>query len=402
MKKIVLVYLLMFPTISNANSIGEKSLNNLILITMLTPIILSILSYIIWCIYGKDIKYNVNNKSEIPHNINPLDLSILYNEKATEKDVFYLLIHLANTGYIKIIENTNNNFAIEKIKEYDGNNKLEERFLKSLFKKEIVISLFDYLNSEKNKEQKSIKKINDQEIKIRFEKAKNNILYLIENSGEKYKYFEKKSDSKKKILVAMIAIILVMITSLPVIAINKLEYISLSLIISIFSLFALINFVQNIEFRTIKEKINFFTIFAISLIIIMIMPIFTANKEYIYTFLIGYMCVAIILFFYKYMSKRNSYGTKKVSEFESLKHYLINVKTEELNLILKENKNYLYDILAYSYILNINSTIFKNIKELNLKKPNWYIINGEFTVQKFSNSLNRLYRKIKTNENEEG
>lgn len=383
---------------------GKLYLNSTTLTGILAPIILAFISFLIWHIYGKDLKYNITRTPNISRNLSPLDVSLIYNGEATEKDAYYLLIHLANKGYIKIIENSNNDFTIKKGKEYDGKNYKEATFIKSLFRKTPSVTIADYLNiiieKKQNNNKEYDKVIENDELNYRFQRATNNVLPLINNSEEKKRYFENKAEIKKYYLLLIVAIILILVTSLPFIEINKLYYLPLSVVFSIFSLYILTNFVNSIDRKSKYEKILLLTVLLVLMIIILLIPSFRRNRIYIIAFLIGVISVSFILFLYKYMPKRSIYGTKQYSKIASVKEFLTNLSNSELDNVLEINPNYLYDILPYSYLLESEDIVFKKLKEYNTKKPTWYILNGEYTPQKFNNSLNRLYENIK-NKNEE-
>lgn len=383
---------------------GKIYLNTTTLIGIIVPVVLAFLSFLIWYIYGRDLKYPPAKTPNIPRNLSPLDVSLIYNGAATEKDVYCLLLHLANKGYIKIIEDQNNEFTIKKGKEYDGKNYIEASFIKALFKKSSTLSIVNYLNnslpdSSKTKNQYD-KEIKSDELNYRFQRAARNVLPLINDSEEKKKYYEPKAERKKYYLLFMVAVILILVTSLPFIEINKLYYLPLSVVFSIFSLYILISFINSINDKNKYQKILLLTILLIVMIVILLIPSFQRNRIYALAFLIGFMCVSFILLLFKYMPKRSIYGAKQFSKIAGVKEFLLYLNKKELNNVLEINPNYLYDILPYSYILGTEELVLKKIKEYGTKEPSWYTLNSDFTVHKFNNSLERLYENTK-NQNEE-
>lgn len=68
-------------------------------------------------------------------------------------------------------------------------------------------------------------------------------------------------------------------------------------------------------------------------------------------------------------------------------------------MVLKDNPNYLYDILPYSYILGIESVVFNKLKKLNIEDPKWYKIDN-FTYRKLFNSINRLINLVNEEDKE--
>lgn len=374
------------------------------------PIILLIISYFIWRYYGKDLQVNVVKSFTLPKELTPLDIALVKNEIVTEDDVFAFLIYLANKGYIRIYEEQNNVFYLERVKDYNGDNYKEEVFIKSLFRKNLKISLSEYIDIVTSKkkikqDEKLEKKIDSQELEYRYKRALTNILPAVNNNEEKSIYYELESDRKKNILIFFVAIILVLITSIPFIEINKLYLLPLSVFYSIIALKILINITDTIKLDDFsKKKKNsqgiLLSILIFLLCIILLIPSFKRNLIYTMAFFISFICVIMILVLYKFMPKRTLYGSKVYAKLLGLKIFVDTCDKSNLELALKKNDNYLFDLLAYSYILGNVDKVFNLFKECEIKKPSWYILKDDFTFVKFNNSLKRL-KSVLSKKNEE-
>lgn len=383
---------------------GKIYVNSLTIITIVISILLSLFSYILWRIYGKDVKYTIEFEKNIPSKLNTIDVSLIEKGYLNNENAIYLLLDLANRGYLKISEEENNEFTITRIKDYDGSNYKEASFIRALFRKNMTVNISEYieaLNKEsKTPYQKELdKKITKDNIKYRLIRAIKNVMSISKSNEEKNKYFETKSNNKKTYLLFSITIILVLITSIPFIEINKLYLLPISVLFSSISLFILINIVENVDLKKKNNKITILLLFAIIALIVLLTPSFKQNRIYFIAFLIGIMAVTFILFLYKYMPKRTIHGTRLYSKIEGLKKYLNEVSDKELKLVLKDNPNYLYDILPYSYILGIESVVFNKLKKLNIEDPKWYKIDN-FTYRKLFNSINRLINLVNEEDKE--
>ena len=383
---------------------GKIYVNSLTIITIVISILLSLFSYILWRIYGKDVKYTIEFEKNIPSKLNTIDVSLIEKGYLNNENAIYLLLDLANRGYLKISEEENNEFTITRNKDYDGSNYKEASFIRALFRKNMTVNISEYieaLNKEsKTPYQKELdKKITKDNIKYRLIRAIKNVMSISKSNEEKNKYFETKSNNKKTYLLFSITIILVLITSIPFIEINKLYLLPISVLFSSISLFILINIVENVDLKKKNNKITILLLFAIIALIVLLTPSFKQNRIYFIAFLIGIMAVTFILFLYKYMPKRTIHGTRLYSKIEGLKKYLNEVSDKELKLVLKDNPNYLYDILPYSYILGIESVVFNKLKKLNIEEPKWYKIDN-FTYRKLFNSINRLINLVNEEDKE--
>lgn len=384
---------------------GKLYLNSLTTAAIIVPIVLAIISYIIWYFYGKDIRYVVKKEKSLPKGLTPLDIALINKGYLKDEDSLYLLLDLANKGYINIIENSNNDFTIIRRKDYDGKNYKEASFLRALFRKNMSVSVSEYISALTEKTKSPYKKeldtkITKDNLKDRFIRASKNVLSLMNTREEKEKYFEEKADKKRNYLLFSITIILVLVTSVPFIEINKLYLLPLSVLFSTVSLFILITVVENTDIKKKSDKITILLILAVIALLIMLLPSFRRNRIYLLAFFISIISVIFILFLYKYMPKRTIYGTRLNSKIEGFKTYIAELNKEEVTQALQENPNYLYDILPYAYELNVEGTIFTKLKELKIEQPHWYKID-EYTHRKLFNSINRLKMIINSKDEEE-
>ncbi len=379
------------------------SISGIVLFSILFPIICCVISYLMWYLYGKDLKTKVEKTAVLPRTINPIDVALIYNEKITKDDVVNLLLYLATKGYIKISENDKHEYTLTKTNTYKGKDYRESLFIKKLFKKEKTVTLSDYINAVAERKSDSLKyelidEITNEELKSRFDSTSNSIINLSYTDSEKSKYFEDSAESLKKALILMAALILVTISSIPFIEINKLYLLPISVVFSIVILKILLDVVSEINLRKLRS-IDIISLLLIIVVIVLILmtPSFTRSKIYLITFLISTLSVIIILILYKYMPRRTIYGGRLLGKIEGLKEFITTCKDIELERVLELNPNYLYEIYPYARTLKIDKIVANKLKKYSDKSPEWYEIN-DFTVTKLYNSINRLAEKL----NEEG
>ena len=362
---------------------------------IIIPIILTSISTLLWSLYGKDLKYKITPTKDIPKGLNALDVGLIDKGFNNEKDIFAFILELANKGYISITEGRNTTFTIKKIKDYDGKIYKEKMFMKALFHKTNLVSITDYLHqSKKNRIDELDDEITSDNIQSRFERTKNIVLTISNEEEEKEKYYEKTSDRKRSYLILIIAIILILLTSIPFIELNKLYLIPISVIFSIISLYVLLNFVEKSKMEINRNILGIFAFLAIVILFLMLTPTFRNNRVYILTFFISLICILINLFLYKYMPRRTIYGSRKYSKIEGFIAFITEGKFSDIEEIIKENPNYLFDILPYAYSLNIENEVFDMIKETKPAKPEWWELKSEYTPTKLCNSIERFYTTI--------
>ena len=156
------------------------------------------------------------------------------------------------------------------------------------------------------------------------------------------------------------------------------------------------NFVEQAEFKLTKSSLLVLTSLALVILAIMLMPAFRRNRIYLITFVICCLCITAILFFYKFMPKRTIHGTKLYGKIEDVKNFIWANNKKDFDIVLTKEKDYFVNLLPYSYILGLDDEIIRLLKEYDMKKPSWYDTNGDFTIQKFVNSVGRLKQTLKT------
>ena len=312
------------------------------IVVIIISLICVLISDRLWAKYGKDDEVIETVEFYPPEGYNSAEVGFLYEGMAETEGVISLLIYLANKGYLKIEETEeqgifkkSKGFRITKIKEYDGNNECERLFFDGLFKS----SRFGaYLDIDKAREIMKEAKVNGE--KISFKEAismsmtkkddspktsvtatdlYNNFYTTLEeikaklNSKEnRNKIFESSSSGKGKWLIMMIIALFILITVKPV-----LEYSEIGVAAIPFALlFPGIGFTFLIGslIGTIKMPKIFAIIwggmFGGIPWAIIVLPTLMQNIMYLVMYIVGIICIAVILLFVKIMPKRTPYGNE--------------------------------------------------------------------------------------------
>ena len=338
------------------------------------PILFTIISVLLWKKYGDDEPIVETVEFYPPAGYNSLEVGFLYKGAAGKKDVVSMMVYLANKGYIKLEEIVDEgllfktkSFKIVKLKEYDGNNTNEKLFLKGLFR---------YGKNE----------VRLKDLTNKFYKTMDKILSNINSSKNEQKIYEKSSLDKKIIIVLMI-----IITSLIIIVKPLLDYGEGKIFEALcYIIIGIFGFVLTV-FGDIKTKIVgvFWVImYAIYPFIIMVFPCILAEKIYLYSFIVGIICVAIMIIMYIIMSKRNKYGAELFGKILGFKRFLETVEKEKLEMLVMDNPTYFYDILPYTYVLGISDKWISKFEEITINSPDWYSGRSNFSVRSFGNFMN--------------
>ena len=346
---------------------------------IIVPLVSLIIAIILWHKYGKNNKIIETAEFYPPEKLNSLELAKVYKGYVYNKDIVSLLIFLANKGYIEIIDNKDKKYQIRKIKNYDDNNKYENLFMKGLF--------------ENNRTE-----VTEKILKNKFYKTINLIKDLI-NEDYKDKIYE--SNSKKRYhisLLVILSIISYFLAVLPIIikpgfTIEILFFFlmsTFSFIIMLTTLFAL----KNEELEKRLPTIIMFLIFGIVPLFILI-PHSLENKLYIYTFILGIICVIGIIYCIVHFQKRTEYNNNLLGRIKGFKRFLETVEKQKLENLVEKDPKYFYDILPFTYVLGISNKWIKKFEGISMSPPTWYKSNEQFNYKRFNKYMTNTIKNIK-------
>ena len=344
------------------------------------PILGVLFSYLIWKKYGKDDHVVDVVSFYPPENLNSLDVAFAKNGSVNSNDAVSLLVYLASKGYIKIVEDkkSKSRFTIQKVKEYDGNNKEEELFFRGLFKK-----VWDSISSD--------------ELNESFYLTINSILTKKNSTANRKEIFNNKSSNKRYILFLFMLITSSLSTIIPALGYKLSDVIFSIIICNLIGIVALIIVAIIYDNNCTKKGLNSALGFAFFFVLALAVANFTIiGFEYIYydtVYLIGFIlcmvCTYLIYFFYLIVTKRTEYGNKVLGEVNGFKKFLETAEKDKLESLVHDDPSYFYNILPYAYVLGVSDAWIKQFEGIAIAPPDWYESADTFDYYRFNRSLNR-------------
>lgn len=344
------------------------------------PILGVLISYLIWKKYGKDDQVVDVVSFYPPENMNSLDVAFAKKGSVNSNDAVSLLVYLASKGYIKIVEDkkSKSRFTIQKVKEYDGNNKEEELFFRGLFKK-----VWDSISSD--------------ELNESFYLTINSILTKKNSTANRKEIFNNKSSNKRYILFLFMLITSFLSTIIPALGYKLSDVIFSILICNLIGIVALIIVGIIYDNNCTKKGLNSALGFAFFFVLALAVANFTIiGFEYIYydtVYLIGFIlcmvCTYLIYFFYLIVTKRTEYGNKVLGEINGFKKFLETAEKDKLESLVHDDPAYFYNILPYAYVLGVSDAWIKQFEGIAIAPPEWYESADTFDYYRFNRSLNR-------------
>ena len=390
---------------------AKNTIDPIIYIEFIIPILFLLISFYLWCKFGKDDKVIETVEFYPPEEFNSLEVGFLYKGYANNKDVTSLLIYLANKGYIKIKETERKSlffkykdFKIIKLKEYDGNNINEELFLKGLFlKKGATIHLFSN-KYENGSNDDYLEEVNSSDLYDNFYITMNKILSNIDNKENRDSLYDKSASSKKIFIILMMLVTYLLITIPPVISLGKIAILPFAIIFpvigfvflfeSLFSKTASITIINGSVSKTASDiytrifGLVFGTLFGGIPWLALVLPVLLQDTSYLTVYIVGLVCILGMFILLKMLPRRTKYGTEILGKIKGFKRFLETVEKDKLESLVEKNPTYFYDILPYTYVLGISDKWMKKFEFITIQAPTWYDSTDNFNFISFSSFIN--------------
>lgn len=325
--------------------------------------ILTIISYMIWIKYGRDDKVIETVEFYPPEGYNSAEIGMLYKGSADSKDAVSLLIYLANKGYLKI-EETNEkvlifdqkSYKITKLKEYDGNNEAESTFFNGLFKLKNEVTL-DELNNT-------------------FYVTIDNVLDKINNKKAEDLIIDEKTSKLQKVILLMIILCYMLVTIRPIfdsgLVVNTLFFGWVIPIISVFIIGVLSKGVNRFKIIMPLGFLSFGGVCSILTTLI-------GDSSYLITFIIGIVCMLLMLVAYVFETKRTNFGTQILGKLKGFRRFLNFAEKPKLEELVNQDPSYFYNILPFAYVLGVSDKWIKNFETIAYQPPTWYYGTDSFS-----------------------
>lgn len=83
---------------------------------------------------------------------------------------------------------------------------------------------------------------------------------------------------------------------------------------------------------------------------------------------LSFICIFINLFFTIFMTRKTEYGELITARVKGFRHFLVTAEKPKLEEMVAENPNYFYDILPYTYAMNISKKWIKKFENIPIPK----------------------------------
>lgn len=374
----------------------------IIFIYLLIAILIIIL---IWSIYFRSANYGSNKIIPVlnfysPDDLNPSEVSYVFNEeKLSNNDMASIIIYWASKGYLKIYEVekkgifSKDSMYFERLVEFSAlGNGYEYHLFRDMF----------YLGDGDT--------VDTNDLEHEFYENLN-----IARSHVRDRYRGKKEILENNFQYGIIAlsVVLAILTALTLSTYLKVLMGIPYLFVAIFTFVIFIVFfaiLYSIATRKNKKtnKRKYLKYIKYIIFIAFSVRFFSIIKEIIrnidfsavkFNSLSILMLISIILYMITIYSiakikKYSLFAKDLLNNIYGFKNFLETAKVDKLEMLFKENPEYFYDMLPYVMVFDLSEIWDKQIKNLTLEGPSWYVSNRPFTTYYMMNSFNHSFAEM--------
>ncbi len=81
---------------------------------------------------------------------------------------------------------------------------------------------------------------------------------------------------------------------------------------------------------------------------------------------LSFICIIVNLFFMAFMKRKTEYGEQITAKVKGFRNFLITAEKSKLEALVQENPHYFYNILPYTYALNISKKWIKKFEDISM------------------------------------
>lgn len=369
-------------------------------------VLLTIFTIYKWRKYGKDFpKRSRTVEFYPPDNLSSAEIGYIFGKKSSKKLTISLIIQLASKGYIKIDDLNDKDKNIRITNLYIKPAKLP-KFEKTLSKRVIEIKKLkdddSYLSKSaitmmgnlfKKSDIKYLDTSIDQFLKVKDELVNGGYIKILsdidntrlddlELKRREYNVKEERYNKEIKKYLNDISKLKPM-SKLEAIVYDRLFKSNNIVIISEHkTLYQAFNDVEYelktstknlvIDKTATKKMISsiFITVlvFALHFIGYSLVEDMSPNWSILYN--ISFICIFVNIFFTIFMKRKTEYGEEIKARVYGFREFLLKVEKNKLEELVSQNPQYFYDILPYTYVLNISKTWIRKFENIPIPEMN--------------------------------
>lgn len=347
-----------------------------------------VITYMKWDKYGRDEKAVPTVEFYPPDGLNSLDLAYAYRGTATSKDAVSLLIYLANKGYVKIEEEEgkglfkSKTFKIYKIRDYDGSNEEERRFMVGLF-------------STASTSESGLKYVDKSDLTDSFYTTINSVVSM---AGKQKNVIFKKTSLSSSFAGILMLVLTYIAMIIRVVAFSGMQEGLFTISFVGIAFLAAGGLFISQPGKNVAVTLASLLFVGIGFFLPMIGKLSDmlegAPGMLLLEILFSVIAMIVILIILKYMPSRTPKGVKLLGKIEGFKNFLETAEKDRLEELVNENPSYFYNILPYAYVLGVSDKWIKNFESIAMEPPTWYVGYEPYSLYTMSHFMNTTMASV--------
>ena len=107
------------------------------------------------------------------------------------------------------------------------------------------------------------------------------------------------------------------------------------------------------------------------------------SKFSIVAYSIALISIILITILTSLMPKRTPFGNEILGKLKGFKRFLEIAEKSQLEMLVADNPEYFYNILPYTYALDVSDIWVKQFENIAIAPPSWYSGTGDFSMHTF-------------------
>lgn len=361
------------------NGVMHKAYDYSVIWKIAIGIVLIIAVYIIYYYKGKDEEITPVINFTAPKGMNPAEVGYLIDNSCSPEDMTSLIYYWASQEHLHIEEDDKGKLTLIRKSPLDDEHKSYEKIMYSaLFK--------------------------DGE-RVDIDSLKNKFYMTIESSSASLKneYRGKLFGTNEfvlSIVLAVVASLVVGIWSLLSGLLVSAMYFLTSGFVAAGIASAIIFIIGTTLFRyepkVIASRKKFYLLFYafVALGGVVISMYMRSQFVSFYDSVIMSIIYSLMMLVIPFTQKRTPYYHSVINELTGFKVFLVEAEKDRLEMLLKDNPQYYYDILPYANVLGVSDEWMNKFKNLTIERPIWYYSPRPFSIIIFNRSFRRTYNTM--------
>ncbi len=301
------------------------------------------------------------NILSLPNEFDSAEMAYLYKGEIKAKDLFTLVVKLANDGYISI-KNFTSHFKIKKEKEYDKDNAAQKIIFDGLFQNKSEIDIKD--------------------VEGVFYPYYTDACRTLQNRKNNLRLFYQLVTKSKKMLLLVIYLGFSFLHIKPLY--NLLDSYVFATVIGLG-----LSFLFTLVYKQKNKYLKYSMLGLLAVIFIVECYLLLDFKLNLVIYIIGIILLEIGLYMEDTIPVRTIYGAQKYNEIDLFRLELTGMSDQTFEEKTKENPNYFYEMIPYVLIFGINGWWFNKFSSKVESPPKWYESSEKFDHEKLNEFLEK-------------